>query len=87
MAIYVDDTLVIGKTQEACEQVHRELSQHFKFRNLEFSTQFSELTIMSISITISINQEISINKTLEKYKMLNCASCEMLLKLFHYLVK
>src|SRR5271170_6776655 len=87
MAIYVDDTLVIGKTQEACEQVHRELSQHFKFRNLGFPTQFSGLTITSTPTTISINQEASIDKALKKYKMSDCAPCETPLEPSHHLVK
>ncbi len=76
IAVYVDDMLIIGPSQEECNEIYQALGQHFQIENKGEVKSFLGLNITRNweQHTISINQPGYIDKLLARFRMTNAKS-------------
>ena len=76
IAVYVDDMLIIGPSQEECNEIYQALGQHFQIENKGEVKSFLGLNITRNweQHTISINQPGYIDKLLVRFRMMNANS-------------
>ena len=74
VALYVDDFLVFSNDCKTAEILERELSRHFKIKNLKGVKQFLGMRIRRSKDCISIDQESYVNQVLKRFNMSDCKS-------------
>lgn len=72
VAIYVDDILVLGSTEEKVEDIERLLTKNFEVTFLGIPRFLLSIQITWFTNYVTISQEQFIYKMLEKYDLLNC---------------
>ena len=69
LAVYVDDILIMGKTQEICDQFYGEISQHFCMEYKGPVTSFLSLNVIQDGLSIAINQIGYIEHMIQRFQM------------------
>jgi hypothetical protein len=77
LAVYVDDILIFGPDESTCENIFRQLNQHFAMKNLGYPKTFLGLNITGKNDgSISLNQRGYIDRMLNRFHMTDALSAK-----------
>jgi transposase InsO family protein len=74
LAVYVDDILIFGKSQQSCVEIYDLLARQFKMENLGPPKTFLGLNILRTNGEISINQTGYIDRMIKRFRMESAAT-------------
>jgi hypothetical protein len=74
LAVYVDDILIFGKSQQSCTEIYDLLARQFKMENLGPPKTFLGLNILRSNSEISINQTGYIDRMMKRFRMESAAT-------------
>src|SRR5271169_498060 len=74
LAVYVDDILIFGKSQQSCTEIYDLLARQFKMENLGPPKTFLGLNILRSNGEISINQTGYIDRMMKRFRMESAAT-------------
>jgi transposase InsO family protein len=74
LAVYVDDILIFGKSQQSCMEIYDLLARQFKMENLGPPKTFLGLNILRSNGVISINQTGYIDRMMKRFRMESAAT-------------